>query len=102
MNLRLYQRRACDDAETQQRSDYCSPLGGAKTITMIQDAIDTYKAIDTGCTITVVAPRILLAEQLCSEFLELISIDNYPCDARSQWRNLSLFNYKSRENPRFQ
>ena len=47
------------------------PTGGGKTICMIEDAkrqIDT----DGPTTIVVVAPRILLAEQLCKEFLELI------------------------------
>ena len=47
------------------------PTGGGKTICMIEDAkrqIDT----DGSTTIVVVAPRILLAEQLCKEFLELI------------------------------
>ena len=78
MNLRPHQRRACDAMLKHNKGQIIVPTGGGKTITMIQDAIDTYKAIDTGCTIVVVAPRILLAEQLCSEFLELIDpIDNY-------------------------
>ena len=34
-------------------------------------------------TIVVVAPRILLAEQLCSEFLEVIDTTHTPCDACS-------------------
>ena len=46
------------------------PTGGGKTMCMIHDAI---KQFDTGWkTIVVVAPRILLAEQLSSEFLEVI------------------------------
>ena len=48
------------------------PTGGGKTICMIQDAIHQ-QAVPTGTTIVVVAPRILLAEQLCKEFLELVS-----------------------------
>ena len=47
------------------------PTGGGKTICMIQDAIHQ-QAVPTGTTIVVVAPRILLAEQLCKEFLELV------------------------------
>ena len=33
-------------------------------------------SIDNGVTTVVVAPRILLAEQLCSEFMEIIDPDN--------------------------
>ena len=39
---------------------------------MIHDIIENQKYIDNGSTIVVVAPRILLAEQLCKEFLEVI------------------------------
>ena len=47
------------------------PTGGGKTICMIEDAKRQIDA-DGPTTIVVVAPRILLAEQLCKEFLELI------------------------------
>ena len=48
------------------------PTGGGKTMCMIYDIVENQKYIDNGSTIVVVAPRILLAEQLCSEFLEVI------------------------------
>ena len=51
------------------------PTGGGKTICMIQDLIHQ-QAVPTGITTVVVAPRILLAEQLCKEFLEIID-DTY-------------------------
>ena len=44
-------------------------------ICMIQDLIHQ-QAVPTGITTVVVAPRILLAEQLCKEFLEIID-DTY-------------------------
>jgi len=47
------------------------PTGGGKTICMIQDTIHQ-QAVPVGTTTVVVAPRILLAEQLCKEFLELV------------------------------
>ena len=47
------------------------PTGGGKTMCMIHDAIRRYESV-THPTIVVVAPRILLAEQLSSEFLEVI------------------------------
>jgi superfamily II DNA or RNA helicase len=48
------------------------PTGGGKTICMIEDA---KKQLENNGpkTIVVVAPRILLANQLCSEFLEIIT-----------------------------
>ena len=39
---------------------------------MIHDIIENQKYIDNGSTIVVVAPRILLADQLCKEFMEVI------------------------------
>ena len=49
------------------------PTGGGKTICMIDDAITNMEVRHHGQTFVVVAPRILLAEQLCKEFLELVS-----------------------------
>ena len=48
------------------------PTGGGKTICMIDDAITNMELRHHGQTFVVVAPRILLAEQLCKEFLEVI------------------------------
>ena len=51
------------------------PTGGGKTMCMIQDAI---REFDSGWkTIVVVAPRILLASQLSSEFFEQTLDANY-------------------------
>ena len=72
MNLRPHQRRACDAMLKHNKGQIIVPTGGGKTITMIQDTIHQ-QAIPVGITTVVVAPRILLAEQLCSEFLELLS-----------------------------
>ena len=48
------------------------PTGAGKTLTMIFDAIREFSS-NVSKTIVVVAPRILLAEQLSSEFLEHIT-----------------------------
>ena len=48
------------------------PTGGGKTYIMIEDAINQFKSPDAQ-TIVVVAPRILLANQLCAEFTEFIT-----------------------------
>jgi len=47
------------------------PTGGGKTICMIEDAKRQFDQVGST-TIVVVAPRILLAKQLCKEFLEVI------------------------------
>ena len=52
------------------------PTGGGKTLTMIMDTQRRHDNINNGTTTVVVAPRILLAEQLCSEFLEVIDTAN--------------------------
>ena len=49
------------------------PTGAGKTPTMIFDAMLQFHCGYSEQTIVVVAPRILLAEQLCSEFLEFIT-----------------------------
>ena len=58
---------------TQQKGKILVPTGGGKTMCMIQDAKWRF-SMPVPQTIVVVAPRILLANQLCSEFLE--QIDN--------------------------
>ena len=52
------------------------PTGGGKTLTMIVDTQRRHDVINNGTTTVVVAPRILLAEQLCSEFLEVVDTFN--------------------------
>ena len=52
------------------------PTGGGKTLTMIMDAQASMDRCNNGVTTVVVAPRILLAEQLCSEFMEVIDPNN--------------------------
>ena len=48
------------------------PTGGGKSLNMIMDAVRQFQS-ETPQTIVVVAPRILLSEQLSSEFLEHIT-----------------------------
>ena len=72
LTLRPHQRRALTAMLAYDKGQVIIPTGGGKTICMIQDVVENCKYIDNGMTTVVVAPRILLAEQLCSEFLELI------------------------------
>ena len=73
--LRPHQQNAVDAMWNNNKGQVIIPTGGGKTICMIQDLIHQ-QAVPTGITTVVVAPRILLAEQLCKEFLEIID-DTY-------------------------
>ena len=73
--LRPHQQNAVDAMLVHDKGQVIIPTGGGKTICMIQDLIHQ-QAVPTGITTVVVAPRILLAEQLCKEFLEIID-DTY-------------------------
>ena len=70
LTLRPHQKDALQAMGNHDKGQIIVPTGGGKTICMIEDArIDLLY----GRTIVVVAPRILLAEQLCKEFLEVIT-----------------------------
>tara|TARA_Y100001972_G_scaffold49951_1_gene61409 strand:- start:45 stop:1316 length:1272 start_codon:yes stop_codon:yes gene_type:complete len=66
--LRPHQLRAYK-AMSKHNGKVIIPTGGGKTFVMIADCIREL-ATKTDQTIVVVAPRILLANQLCSEFFE--------------------------------
>ena len=70
MQLRPHQLSAYEAMERHSKGQIIVPTGGGKTLIAIKDAV---RRLDDGWkTIVVVAPRILLAEQLSSEFLEVI------------------------------
>jgi len=71
MPLRPHQIDAMDAMVKHSKGQIIVPTGGGKTMCMIEDAVAYLKGL-TAKTIVVVAPRILLAEQLSSEFLEVI------------------------------
>ena len=76
LTLRPHQQRITDRMLAYKKGQIIVPTGGGKTLTMIMDAQSSMNSIDNGVTTVVVAPRILLAEQLCSEFMEVIDPDN--------------------------
>ena len=79
LTLRPHQKDIVDRMLAYDKGQIIVPTGGGKTICMIQDVVENCKYIDNGMTTVVVAPRILLAEQLCSEFLELIDTTHTHC-----------------------
>ena len=76
MQLRPHQQDALDAMLAFDKGQIDIPTGGGKTPVMFHDMIVNCKYIDNSMTTVVVAPRILLAEQLCSEFLEHIDTTN--------------------------
>lgn len=72
IQLRPHQQRALDALAQFSRGQVIVPTGGGKTNIAIFDAIREFLK-QTSQTIVVVCPRILLAEQLSSEFLEFIT-----------------------------
>ena len=67
MNLRPHQQRIINKMTQTTKGQVIVPTGGGKTMCMITDAQRQF--VEGYNTIVVVAPRILLAQQLSSEFL---------------------------------
>ena len=70
MNLRPHQVGAVEALSKNNKGQVIVPTGGGKTMCMITDALNQFE--DGNKTLVVVAPRILLAEQLSTEFMEVI------------------------------
>ena len=76
ITLRPHQERIINRLSFYNKGQVIVPTGGGKTLTMIMDAKSSMDRCNSGVTTVVVAPRILLAEQLCSEFMEVIDPNN--------------------------
>jgi superfamily II DNA or RNA helicase len=72
LQLRPHQQRALEAMNNDVKGQIIVPTGGGKTLIAISDAIREFEK-SSNKTIIVVSPRILLAEQLSSEFLEFIT-----------------------------
>jgi superfamily II DNA or RNA helicase len=72
ITLRPHQHRAVAAMQKYSKGQIIVPTGGGKTLKMIYDVMRLFQS-ETPKTVVVVAPRILLAEQLSSEFLEHIT-----------------------------
>ena len=73
MQLRPHQEQAVKAMLRNTKGQIIVPTGGGKTMCMIDDAITEFNRASMPKTIVVVAPRILLANQLSAEFLEHIT-----------------------------
>jgi len=72
IELRPHQQRALDALLEYAKGQVIMPTGSGKTLVGIADALREFQS-DAPKTIVVVAPRILLAEQLSAEYLEFIT-----------------------------
>tara|TARA_B100002019_G_scaffold142375_1_gene122712 strand:+ start:3613 stop:4839 length:1227 start_codon:yes stop_codon:yes gene_type:complete len=72
MKLRPHQQRAFDRMQQYDIGKVIVPTGGGKTYIMIADLVEQHRTRYDSMTV-VVAPRILLANQLCAEFTEFIT-----------------------------
>ena len=75
ITLRPHQQRGIDRMDEFNKGQLIFPTGGGKTLVGIMDAQRRF-SIKVPRTIVVVAPRILLAEQLSAEYLEHITNAN--------------------------
>ena len=73
ITLRPHQQTAINTLRTHSLGQVIVPTGGGKTLIQIKDAMYRFE-VKQPRTIVVVAPRLLLANQLCADFLE--HIDN--------------------------
>ena len=75
--LRPHQKRVVDSLRNNSRGQVIVPTGGGKTLCMIKDAQSQFNSCDWDVilkdperkTIVIVAPRILLAQQLSDDFI---------------------------------
>ena len=74
MTLRTHQLEILEVMKHTSKGQIIVPTGGGKTLCMIKDAERILFNLGTrgDKTIVIVAPRILLAEQLSEEFLKII------------------------------
>ena len=73
IKLRSHQASTLNRMSYHKKGQVIVPTGGGKTMCMIEDVKREIKQADYRRTFVIVAPRILLAQQLCEEFLEQIT-----------------------------
>jgi superfamily II DNA or RNA helicase len=72
MQLYPYQQRALDAIKLHNKGCCFMPTGAGKTVVMMEDCKNRLLKAKVPQTVVVVAPRILLANQLCGEFEEYL------------------------------
>ncbi len=107
ISLRPHQIRALAAMDKHEKGQIVVPTGGGKTFIMIQHAIrmiqrngfDYETRRPATKTIVVVAPRILLAQQLCNEFVSLFDKYQLPRIAYLHVHSGKLTDYENTTDP---
>jgi superfamily II DNA or RNA helicase len=76
MKLRPHQQTALDAMLQASHGSVLVPTGGGKTLIAIMDLQRRLSASQRGLTAVVVCPRLLLVNQLCEEYLQVIDTKN--------------------------
>lgn len=76
MKLRPHQQTALDAMLTASHGAVLVPTGGGKTLIAIMDLQRRLSASQRGLTAVVVCPRLLLVNQLCEEYMQVIDNTN--------------------------
>jgi len=76
MLLRPHQQSALDAMLTASHGAVLVPTGGGKTLIAIMDLIRRLSASQRPLTAVVVCPRLLLVNQLCEEYMQVINNHN--------------------------
>lgn len=87
LSLRPHQQECLDATQNHSKGIICAVTGAGKTLVGVADTMREFEQ-ETPQTVVVVAPRILLANQLSSEYLEHIN-------------NVSVFHVHSGETHHF-
>ena len=82
IKLRPHQERVVNSLRDNSRGQVIVPTGGGKTMCMIKDAQSQFNSCDWDVilkdpdrkTIVIVAPRILLAQQLSDDFIHFLDV----------------------------
>lgn len=92
IQLRPHQEHACNMMIKYSKGIICAVTGAGKTLIGVQDTIQQFEQSESQ-TVVVIIPRLILASQLCSEYLQHI-------DNASVFHVHSLkTQYKSSTNP---
>lgn len=76
MKLRDHQDTALESMTTASHGIVLCPTGGGKTLIAIMNLIARLSASQAPLTAVIVCPRLLLVEQLCQEYMEVITKHN--------------------------
>lgn len=76
LTLLNYQNRALEAIQSNSKGLIVIPTGGGKTIVFMQDAKNRIAKATQPLTFVIVAPRIMLAVQLCEEFESYMKGEN--------------------------